>query len=417
MTRARIVALLLMFTLPAFAQKVDFKTDIRPIFESSCVSCHKQGKAKGRLRLDSRAGAHYAPEGDVIVPGKPEDSELYVRLRLPAGDEDLMPQDGDPLPKESIDLIRRWIEQGAEWPDNAGGAKKDPEAEWRRLFEIPALNESQQKAEQEAMERLKSAGALVERIASTTSALDVNLSLLGKKAGDDQLAHMAGLEPTLVWFNASRTAITDAGLSALASMDRLQRLNLSQTAITDAGLATLKGLKNLRYLNLYGTRITSAAGDTLASFPNLEKVYLWQTGFDDDAADKLAKAKPGLLVDTGKFALPPAPAAPLNARCPVTNAPIDPGFTLEYKGALIGFCCGKCLSTFQKDAAPYLKNLEGMLPAAAAVPVNAKCPVSGADVDPQHTLEHEGLVLGFCCEKCKAAFAKKIEGLSKKTPK
>jgi hypothetical protein len=63
--------------------------------------------------------------GKAIVPGKAEESLLYKLLKGPAkvGDEEVkaMPrprprEEFKPLPDEKIELIKRWIDQGAKWP-------------------------------------------------------------------------------------------------------------------------------------------------------------------------------------------------------------------------------------------------------------------------------------------------------------
>ena len=101
------------------ADKIDFLTEVKPILESTCVSCHGPEKPKGDLRLDSRAAALKGGDGGTaIVPGKAQMSPLYTSTVLPPGHDDIMPPKGDPLNKEQTEKLRLWIEQGAEWPDN-----------------------------------------------------------------------------------------------------------------------------------------------------------------------------------------------------------------------------------------------------------------------------------------------------------
>ena len=113
---------------------VDFAKEIQPILELNCVSCHREGKgnSKGGLRLDTREQATTSGDsGPGIVPGKPEKSPVYTSMILAAGDEDVMPpkKKGGPLPKETTDLIKKWIEEGASWPSEAKLiARKKPEA-------------------------------------------------------------------------------------------------------------------------------------------------------------------------------------------------------------------------------------------------------------------------------------------------
>src|SRR3954466_5324875 len=78
------------------AQKVDFNTEIKPILESACLSCHSSDHAKGDLRLDTRANALKGGEkGAALVPGNPQKSPIYASTILPAGHDDIMPPKGD----------------------------------------------------------------------------------------------------------------------------------------------------------------------------------------------------------------------------------------------------------------------------------------------------------------------------------
>lgn len=103
---------------------VDFARDVYPILQRSCLECHGPEKQKGKLRLDSRAAAlKGGTEGPALVAGHPEKSELYRRVIIPKGDEGAMPARGEPLSREQVDILRRWIEQGATWPDGAPAGK------------------------------------------------------------------------------------------------------------------------------------------------------------------------------------------------------------------------------------------------------------------------------------------------------
>jgi hypothetical protein len=114
-TAAATVAL---FTASVFAaEKIDFAKDIQPIFKSTCIECHNPKKVKGKFRLDNKADAMKGgKEGKDIVPGKAEDSLMY-KLLITKDEDDRMPQDKDPLPKDKIEKIKQWINEGANWPD------------------------------------------------------------------------------------------------------------------------------------------------------------------------------------------------------------------------------------------------------------------------------------------------------------
>lgn len=103
--------------------QIDFKREIEPIFARTCYQCHGPQKALGQLRLDNKALAMKGGlSGPSIIPGNSKASRLMQRI-LGEGDEMQMPMGGDPLKPEQIELIRKWIDQGAKWPD-AGTAQE-----------------------------------------------------------------------------------------------------------------------------------------------------------------------------------------------------------------------------------------------------------------------------------------------------
>lgn len=105
----------------AGAQEIDFVEQIQPILEFNCVGCHREGNAKGNYRMDTKELAFesgdFAPN---IIAGEPEESAVYFLTTLDADDDDLMPptNKGGPLPKETTDLLKQWIAEGAKWPDD-----------------------------------------------------------------------------------------------------------------------------------------------------------------------------------------------------------------------------------------------------------------------------------------------------------
>jgi mono/diheme cytochrome c family protein len=105
---------------------VDFAREVYPLLRRVCSECHGHAKQEGGLRLDRREAAlRGGDNGAVIVPGKPDESELVRRISLPKGHDEAMPAKGEPLAASQVERIRRWIEQGARWPDDAR-----PENHW-----------------------------------------------------------------------------------------------------------------------------------------------------------------------------------------------------------------------------------------------------------------------------------------------
>jgi hypothetical protein len=98
---------------------VDFNRDIRPILADACYHCHgpDKNKRKAKLRFDTEEGAFADLGGHrAIVPGKLEESELCRRVTSMDENERMPPvKSGRKLSKGQIDLLRRWIAEGAKW--------------------------------------------------------------------------------------------------------------------------------------------------------------------------------------------------------------------------------------------------------------------------------------------------------------
>ena len=111
---------LLAFSVPAKAGPIDFAREIRPILSENCFTCHgpDSNKRKGELRLDLKESAFgKAKSGAVaIVPGNVDQSELVKRICATDAD-DVMPPPKEPkqLKPEQVALLKRWIQEGANW--------------------------------------------------------------------------------------------------------------------------------------------------------------------------------------------------------------------------------------------------------------------------------------------------------------
>src|SRR5258705_10243887 len=103
---------LLALPLASGAPKIDFDREIRPVFSDKCFACHgpDEKQRQAGLRFDTREGLR------VIVPGDSAKSRLFQRISA-AGQPSRMPPpaSGLSLTAPQIDLVRRWIDQGADW--------------------------------------------------------------------------------------------------------------------------------------------------------------------------------------------------------------------------------------------------------------------------------------------------------------
>lgn len=115
-----ITGLAIQSNLQAADELVNFNREVRPILSDMCYKCHGPDAAerKAGLRLDEFAGATTKLEsGDfAVVPGKPEDSTLLSRVHS-TDDSVVMPppETGRKLNAQQVDILTRWIKQGAEY--------------------------------------------------------------------------------------------------------------------------------------------------------------------------------------------------------------------------------------------------------------------------------------------------------------
>jgi len=103
--------------VPGPAPAVDFAREVQPILAASCVRCHGPRKTEGDLRLDTREGLHKGGDsGAVVLSGDGKGSLLY-QLLVATDPDKRMPRRRRPLAPAQIETVRRWIDQGAPWPE------------------------------------------------------------------------------------------------------------------------------------------------------------------------------------------------------------------------------------------------------------------------------------------------------------
>ena len=114
------------------AERVDFVRDVRPIFVKHCYACHGAEKQKSGFRLDVKAAARRGGElyGVSIRAGDAASSPL-IQLVTDSEVGLRMPPDGAGLSPAEIDTLRRWITEGAVWPDGVDLVQlADPRDHW-----------------------------------------------------------------------------------------------------------------------------------------------------------------------------------------------------------------------------------------------------------------------------------------------
>ena len=120
-------------SIPQQGEPIDFDRHVLPILNDRCDSCHhapfdRSGRLvnpKASLRFDSYEQVMKGNlDGPVVVANDLEASSLYTVLKLPEDDDLFMPPKGGPMSAERIDIIKRWIEEGAKPSEGGSTATK-----------------------------------------------------------------------------------------------------------------------------------------------------------------------------------------------------------------------------------------------------------------------------------------------------
>ncbi|MBX3434832.1 MAG: hypothetical protein KF847_16055 [Pirellulales bacterium] len=308
------LAAFVLFALAAPASAVDFASQVQPILVKHCAQCHGDEKGLGKLRLHTAEAIAASPHDDLLVAGKPEASELFERITLPADDKKRMPKGADPLPAETIELLKQWIAEGAKLtsadvpapaPAETEPRQTDEQAaaaaaeETKLVAELAAELAAVQPASAEAIAAVTQAGGTVLPLFAGSPLLDVSFAQAGSPPGDEAIAALAGIADQVASLNLAGAQATAAGLAPLAKLTHLERLHLERSNIDAAGLAHLAGKRHLAYLNLYDAPLGDDALPTLASLPRLRRLFLWNTQVSYDGAMGLRAGNPQLAVDMG----------------------------------------------------------------------------------------------------------------------
>lgn len=325
----RALAVLLPIAAAAAQGRVDFAAQVLPVLKERCFSCHasresgaRVGKPKGGLRLDGVAWMLRGGEGGAaLTPGSANQSPIYTRTALPADHDDRMPAKGDPLTLEQRDVLRRWIDEGADFGDWKGAtdlpapelpappAQPQAASGWDQL--ITELSAGVSPVSPDTLGKLQAGGRLrIAPLSEDCPLLRVDLVGADAPATDDDLRALASIRGNIAVFSAARSALTDRGCGELARLPRLVALDLRQTAVGDAGVSRLTSLARLRSLNLFATGVGDGAIASLARMAALQEVHLWQSKVSTDGMARLHQQRPDLrVVGAPDLPAPEAPAA------------------------------------------------------------------------------------------------------------
>lgn len=266
---------------------------VQPLFTGHCTACHGQDKHKSNLRLVTydtlmRGSKH----GAVIKPGDAKGSELFRRITLPPNHDDFMPKEGKrPLSADEVKTIELWITAGASGtqpvdaimgtPTNRAPTPVVSDVSFEEI-DVAAVTKLRAPLASAVAQLQKRFPDALEYESRASVGLVLNVSLMGSRFGDEDLAALQPISEHIVIADFSGTAVTDSSAGSIAAMKRLRVLRLMRTKITDATLQALGGLDQLESLNVFGTAVTPAALGVVVRLPRLRHLYAGETKIPAD---------------------------------------------------------------------------------------------------------------------------------------
>jgi hypothetical protein len=253
-----------------WAEQATFAGRVAPVLEHNCVKCHGPTKQKGGLRLDSFTAILLgSDDGQVVIPGDAQGSEVFRRITLTPGDDDFMPSgDRPPLSPAEITVLGRWIAAGAPASASFEAADLGPP-----LVAPPAAPDYRPRLA-EATSLSRTLGVrLVPRSRIPTDGLVLRTASAPGSCDDVVLARLAPVADLIVEAELARTRVTDKGMAEVGRWANLVHLDLTHTAVTSEGVARLASLGRLETLNLTQTRVDSRGIALAEKMPMLRKVW------------------------------------------------------------------------------------------------------------------------------------------------
>lgn len=121
----------LIATIASGSDEVDYRRDVKPLLQHKCVPCHGALQQNADLRLDAGKLIHAGGESGLVVDlGKSADSPLIERIKASDSSLRMPPEgEGEPLTDQQIQILSRWIDQGAKFPDDEA-IPDDPANYW-----------------------------------------------------------------------------------------------------------------------------------------------------------------------------------------------------------------------------------------------------------------------------------------------
>ncbi len=292
--------------LPLTAEDNFYEVVVQRILDQNCVTCHRETKQKGGLRLDNQAQIIKGGDSGKILGSTQElNHSILTRIHLPLEQEEHMPPKGKKQLSESeLDLLQYWLEEGASFQKKIGLYQMAPELKnqldrWDKNQRNATDKDQLKPVKAAVLQELQRKGIEVRPIAHGSPYLEAKY-VYQDSLRFNPLNVLHKIKDHLQILKLHHSSLNDQQIKNIGTFKVLKKLDLHQTQISNLGVKNLADLKDLEYLNLYGTAIDDQGLEYLKPLSQLKELFLWQTKVSTSGVKALEKTIPGLICNLGR---------------------------------------------------------------------------------------------------------------------
>lgn len=282
---------------------------IKPLIHNNCFACHNSNDNYGGLILENyndffKESDHSMP----VMSGNPDKSELFKRVSLPNNNEKVMPPKGQRFSYTDIQILKYWIENGADSLASFNSSNMDKELvslinrdygldySSRPYYEKVQVDSLDEKL----LTQLRRSGFKSNYLGKNNLLMDVEFR--GDSIGIEHIDILNLISSQITFLKISNCNLSDELVEKIGNIEHLTKIDFSKNKITDSVVSFLIEQENLEVANLNETSITKTPLQQLLSESAVQRIYVWNTKLTTEDVLSLKKSYPDVeIISQFKF--------------------------------------------------------------------------------------------------------------------
>ncbi len=280
-----------------------YKDIIHPLIQNQCLACHNTEGNYGGLILEKYSDLFKEADHDIpVVPGSPDRSEMLKRVSLPLHYEKTMPPQKAGFSYTDIQILRYWIENGADSLTSFNsemmskelislihrdyGLDYNPKPYYEKV-KVDSLDET-------LLSELRGAGFRVNFLGQNNFLLDVEYK--GDSIDTGQIHILNKVSNYITFLKLADCRLSDDLIEEINNIQHLTRIDLSKNQLSGKVTSFLIKQPQLESANLNHTEITQASLQQLLAEAALQRVYVWNTQLIQEEIQNMVRAYPNVEI-------------------------------------------------------------------------------------------------------------------------